>query len=66
MQTVKITFLILILLVLLGACGLKGPLYLPNESPVSEAAIEQEADPTVDETEEKEDSEEKGSGIKNQ
>jgi len=35
MQTVKTTLLILICITLLGACGLKGPLYLPEEQPAS-------------------------------
>jgi predicted small lipoprotein YifL len=38
MQTVKITLVILICVVLLGACGLKGPLYLPAE----ESTVEQD------------------------
>jgi len=37
MQTVKTIFLILISIALLGACGNKGPLYLPEK----EAAVEQ-------------------------
>ena len=39
MQTVKITLVILICVALLGACGLKGPLYLPD----GESAVEQDA-----------------------
>jgi predicted small lipoprotein YifL len=35
MQTVKTTLLLLICITLLGACGLKGPLYLPEEKPAS-------------------------------
>jgi predicted small lipoprotein YifL len=35
MQTVKATLLILICIALLGACGLRGPLYLPEESPAT-------------------------------
>ena len=35
MQTIKIYLVILICTTLLGACGLKGPLYLPNENPSS-------------------------------
>jgi predicted small lipoprotein YifL len=31
MQTAKATFYLLICVCLLGACGLKGPLYLPDE-----------------------------------
>lgn len=41
MQTVKTTLLILICLTLLGACGLKGPLYIPDENP----AVEQDTLP---------------------
>ncbi|MFC1778254.1 lipoprotein [Pseudomonadota bacterium] len=64
MQTVKVTLLILISIVLLGACGLKGPLYLPNETPVPEPATGQETDSATDETEKKEDSKKKDSAIK--
>ncbi len=39
MQTVKITLVILICVALLGACGLKGPLYLPD----GESAVVQDA-----------------------
>jgi predicted small lipoprotein YifL len=67
MQTVKVVLLILITVVVLGACGLKGPLYLPTENPVSEPATGQEADPATDETEKeddakKQDSKKKDSG----
>ena len=55
MQTVKATLLILICLVLLGACGLKGPLYLPNENPAAKPANEQKSDPDAAEEENKED-----------
>ena len=44
MQTVKTILIILISTVLLGACGNKGPLYLPEEAP----AIEQESDAETD------------------
>jgi predicted small lipoprotein YifL len=56
MQTVKLLLLILISVIVLGACGLKGPLYLPTENPVSEPAMEQETDPATDETQQKGDS----------
>ena len=67
MQTVKVVLVILITVVVLGACGLKGPLYLPTENPVSETAIEQETETATDETQqkgdpEKEDSKKKDSG----
>jgi len=39
MQTVKTILIILISSALLGACGNKGPLYLPEEKP----AVEQES-----------------------
>ena len=56
MQTVKTTLLILIYATLLGACGLKGPLYLSDEGP---PPVEQEADPAADNAEgEEEDDEE--------
>jgi len=42
MQTIKISLLILICIALLGGCGLKGPLYLPGENPVSDPGIESE------------------------
>jgi predicted small lipoprotein YifL len=61
MQTVKATLVILISLILLGACGLKGPLYLPSESPVSESAVGQESDSKTDETTIEEDEKEKKS-----
>ena len=64
MQTVKVVLLILISVILLGACGLKGPLYLPVEDPVSEPAIGQETDPATDETKKKEDSKKKDSGTR--
>ena len=37
MQTVKATLIILICIVLLGACGNKGPLYLPEPAEQSTA-----------------------------
>lgn len=36
MQTVKTILLFLICVTMLGACGLKGPLYLPEEKPAAE------------------------------
>lgn len=35
MQTVKTILIFLICVMLLGACGLKGPLYLPEDEPAS-------------------------------
>jgi predicted small lipoprotein YifL len=36
MQTVKTISIFLLCVTLLGACGLKGPLYLPEDEPASE------------------------------
>ena len=44
MQTVKTTLAILICAVLLCACGLRGPLYLPDEDPATKPAVEQDKD----------------------
>jgi predicted small lipoprotein YifL len=65
MQTVKISLLVLLCLVLLGACGLKGPLYLsegksaaaPVSTPETELETEQDA-------EEKDFEEDKGNSAK--
>ena len=67
MQTVKAVLLILITVVALGACGLKGPLYLPQEQPVSESTAGQEADTVMEDAKQeddakKEDSKKKDSG----
>lgn len=43
MQTVKTTLLILIYAALLGACGLRGPLYLPDENPAAKPDTEQDS-----------------------
>lgn len=61
MQTVKTTVIILICLTLLGACGLKGPLYIPDENP----ALEQDTlpDEDVKKEEENEGSEENQSTV---
>lgn len=50
MQTVKTYFIILICTALLGACGHKGPLYLPEEKP----AVDQESAAQTDTDKEKE------------
>jgi len=60
MQTVKITVLLLVCVALFSACGLKGPLYLPNENPVSEPAIEQEPTTEKDSKDREEDTEDNG------
>jgi len=61
MQTVKTTLLILICLTLLGACGLKGPLYIPEENP----AVEQDtlSDEDVKKQEENEGTDENQSAV---
>jgi predicted small lipoprotein YifL len=43
MRTVKITLLLLLCSALLGACGLKGPLYLPEDKPAAEQAAPADA-----------------------
>jgi predicted small lipoprotein YifL len=55
MQTAKTTLLVLICASVLGACGLKGPLYLPEEKPAVEQASAVDSD-TEKENEEKENS----------
>ena len=58
MQTAKTTLIIFICVALLGACGLKGPLYLPDES----TALEQDSTTDADaEKEGDENKEKKGS-----
>ena len=54
MQTVRTILIILICGALLGACGLRGPLYLEEESPVPTPANEQGPDAGVDEAEDSE------------
>jgi len=49
MQTVKTTLVILICAALLGACGLRGPLYLPEEDPATKPAVEQDSAAGTDE-----------------
>jgi predicted small lipoprotein YifL len=44
MQTVKTILIFMICVMLLGACGLKGPLYLPEDKPASgQTAADQDA-----------------------
>ena len=57
MQTVKIILLILICVALLSACGLRGPLYLPDENPAAKPAVEQDSTAATDEEENKDDEE---------
>lgn len=63
MQTVKTTLLILICISVLGACGLRGPLYLPEENPSSGSPTEEVIAPVTDETEDEEDTEENNGRI---
>ncbi len=51
MQTVRTILIILICAALLGACGLRGPLYLEDENPVPTTASEQDPAPVMDDTE---------------
>lgn len=41
MQTLKTILLILLSAAVLSACGLRGPLYLPDEDPASQPAVEE-------------------------
>ena len=53
MQTVKTALFILICLLLLVACGNKGPLYLPDQTPTAELETTTDNE-TAEEEEEKE------------
>ncbi len=55
MQTVKATILMLISVALLGACGLRGPLYLPTGNLDSPPPAEQDSTPVTDAEEDDED-----------
>ena len=44
MRTVKITLMLLLCSTLLGACGLKGPLYLPEDKRAAEQAAPADAE----------------------
>ena len=44
MQTTKTILALLLCATLLGACGLRGPLYLPGEEPPEQPASEQAGD----------------------
>lgn len=50
MQTVKTISLVLLYAALLGACGLRGPLYLPDQDPSKAAANEQNSPLDIDST----------------
>lgn len=51
MQTVKTSLTLIICVALLSACGLKGPLYLPDDKPDSNPATAQPSTADIDETE---------------
>ena len=57
MQTVKTTLVILICVAFVGACGLRGPLYLPDEDPATKPAAEQDSAADTDEEKNKDDEE---------
>ena len=57
MQTVKTTLVILICVAVMGACGIRGPLYLPDEDPASKPAVEQDSAADTDEEKNKDDKE---------
>ena len=63
MQTVRITLVILVCTALLGACGLKGPLYLPEEDPVSVPVPGPESSADIDSEDKEKDTEEGGNQI---
>ena len=60
MRTVKITLLFLLSTTLLGACGLKGPLYLPEDKPATEQATPAGADADADKKKAKEKTKDSG------
>ena len=59
MQTVKTVLTLLISIVLLGACGLKGPLYLEDEDSVANPATSQELSTDTEKTKNSESSKKK-------
>lgn len=56
MQTVKFTLLSLLCSCLLAACGLRGPLYLPADEPVTTAKSADSADDADEKEDKKEES----------
>jgi len=56
MQTVKTVLILLLCIVLLGACGLKGPLYLEEEASVAKPATNQELSTDIEKEENKDSS----------
>jgi predicted small lipoprotein YifL len=59
MQTVKTALTLLLSIVLLGACGLKGPLYLEDEESAANPATNQEVSADTEKAENKESSKNK-------
>jgi len=53
MQTVKAVSVILICFALLGACGLRGPLYLPDEESATKPVTGQDAAPELSDPDKK-------------
>jgi predicted small lipoprotein YifL len=63
MQTVRIFLILLSCTVLLGACGLKGPLYLPGEDPASVQVPGPDSSAELDAEETQEDTEDSGGSV---
>jgi predicted small lipoprotein YifL len=59
MQTVKTVLTLLLSIVLLGACGLKGPLYLEEDESVANPATNQELSTDTEKAENKDSSKKK-------
>jgi predicted small lipoprotein YifL len=59
MQTVKTVLTLLLSIVLLGACGLKGPLYLDEEESVANPATNQELSTDTEKADNKDSSKKK-------
>jgi predicted small lipoprotein YifL len=53
MQNVKTSLFVLICALLLGSCGHKGPLYLPDETTQAQAAAQEQKEPGSEEEKEK-------------
>ena len=53
MQTAKSRFLLLVLILGVSGCGLKGPLYLPAEEPAVAADKQENVEAPDDETDDK-------------
>jgi predicted small lipoprotein YifL len=62
MQTLKTTLLILLSAVVLSACGLRGPLYLPDEDPATDPTSEEGENPDENNNKEEEEDQVADSG----